>query len=165
MARRSSSRRRANYEWAGTQFVASALSTTQTILATLTPGEQGTLIRSRGNILIVATPDAADDDDVVGLGLIVVSSEAAAIGGTSIPGPINNEDAPWLWHTFVPIMNVAVTAASDTALGLIHRVTLDSKAMRRLNTNDRVVLVAELGTGEFAAVRALGGMRNLLLQN
>ena len=90
--------------WTGTQFDATVVSTTQEAMASVSLPETnvtGTVLRVRGGLFLKATPNAATDDDVVGLGLIMVHSNALAAGGVALPGPINDMGADWLWHQFV----------------------------------------------------------------
>ena len=125
-------------------------------------GFDQTVLRCRGSLLISATPDAAADADVAAFGICVVSNEAAAAGGASLPGPINNPESDlWLWHTFVPLKSLAASAASDVALGLTCRVELDSKAMRKMPSDTSLVMVGEILTGEMGAVVVSGGWRVL----
>ena len=125
-------------------------------------GENETLLRSRGQILITGTPSAASDSDVVGLGLIVVSQNALVAGGASLPGPVSDLGADWLWHSFVPLDAGADASLVDPgAITYIHRVEVDSKAMRRIPPDKAVVLMAQLTTGDFSAVILQAGIRFL----
>ena len=90
---------RRSYDWAGMFFGPTTLAATQVILGSaLIDNEPVTVMRVRGNILVKGTPDAVADDNVVGLGLIVLQSQAFTAGGASVPGPIADPSAPWLWH-------------------------------------------------------------------
>ncbi len=160
MARgRSSGRQK---EWGGGPFASASLGITQSVIATLSFSQQRTLIRSRGNLLISGVPDAAGDDTVVGLGLIVLADEAIAAGGAAVPGPIANEIADWLWHQFVPL-RAEVTGANDASIASTVRVELDSKAMRKVNATEGISLIAELSTAEYSSVNLTGGFRILTL--
>jgi len=117
----------------------------------------------RGELLVSASPNAAGDGDVAAFGFIVVSEAAAAVGGTSVPGPILNPEADWIWHSYVPLRSLAATAADDTAIGCFSRVLIDSKAMRRVKKDQEVIFVTELSTGEFASVIVTGGIRALVM--
>ncbi len=165
MARRTGQRPHSR-NWTGQVFASSALSVTQAIFGVpITVGTSDvTLLRSRGEIIIFATPDAASDDDVVGLGIIVVQEAAATVGGTSVPGPVNDIDADWLWHRFVGLDGGAVSAADSASILTNRIIEIDSKAMRRVKRDQVIVLVAELSTGQFGAVRMSGGFRLLTQQ-
>jgi len=150
-------------EWGGGPFAEQALSITQGLLATFfEAGSPSTILRIRGQFVVKGTPDAVTDDDVVGLGLIVISEAAAVAGGASVPGPINDEGSPWIWHQYVPLV-AGQAALLGQDIGSIVRVEIDSKAMRKLGINERLALVGELTTGSYAAVSVTGGFRILVL--
>ena len=142
-----------------------ALTATQAAIANIAAGEglgPATLLRSRGNLLVVAVPDSANDVDTVGLGLIVVHSNALTAGGASLPGPIKDEGADWLWHQYVPVDAIDAAVAVGDNIGTVIRVEVDSKAMRRIPSDHAVVLMGELATAQMASVGVLGGVRFLL---
>ncbi len=147
----------------------SVLSTTQGVIGSVTISEgtigEATVLRCRGNLLITCTPNAAADSDVVGLGLIVVTAAALAVGGTSIPGPLLDQgNDGWLWHQYVPFDAFGATTETEgnQLLSLAARVEIDAKGMRKLPQDWALVLMAELDSGEMASVRLFAGMRVLL---
>ena len=124
---------------------------------------ESTVLRVRGELLIVAIPNAAADSDVVGLGLVVVSAAAIAAAGAALPGPINDIGSDsWMWYQTIPLDAVVLTAGDANARAVIHRVTIDAKAMRKLPQDNALVLVGELSTGDFASVNVTGQMRVLI---
>ena len=125
-------------------------------------GLNQTLLRTRGNILIAVILDAANDVGVAAFGLIVVQDAAANAGGVSLPGLLNDIDADWLWHTFVPLDVVILTGADANARSVVHRIEIDAKAMRRVPGDSVVVLMGELGNAGFASTAVLAGCRFLL---
>jgi len=142
------------------------IGTTQTVIGSVTiaegAGQANTLLRSRGGLMVWGEPDASTDSDVCALGLIVVHSNALAVGGTSVPGPLNDQGADWLWHRYVPLdAGIATGVVGDNILA-IERFELDSKAMRRVPEDSSVVLIGEVSVGDFAAVFVSGGVRFLL---
>ncbi len=154
-----------NKFWGGGIFAAPAtLTATQQILATLLANSVATrtLLRCRGALYVDGISDAAGDVATVGLGIIVVQQAAAAVGGTSIPGPIGDIDADWLWHKFVNLHSNEVSAVSDTALGLNQIVEVDSKAMRIVKSDQSIILVGETTGQTLASVHASGGVRVLI---
>ncbi len=147
--------------WSRQSLSGTVVSTTQSALAAsvITEGVQDvTLLRARGDFLVVAIPDAASDNDVLAMGLIVANQSAITAGGVSLPGPILDQDSDaWLWHSYVGLDAVTATAGTDVEGSLIARVHLDSKAMRKVQADQGVVLMAELVGGAFAAVEVSGG--------
>jgi len=148
--------------WAGVVIADVAVSTTQAVVATIVSGLDNTVLRIRGNILVFATPDAAGDSDVLGLGFAVVTDDAASAGGTAVPGPIASPTVDtWLWHQYVPLNAVGRTAIGADNLGCVARVEIDSKAMRKMPPGKSLALISELSTGEMALVNISGGFRAL----
>ena len=140
-----------------------SLGTTQVnVLQSVESDLNQTLLRVRGNILVSATPNAATDIGIVAFGLVVVSSQAANAGGVSLPGPIADIEADWLWHTFVSMDAIILTVADANARLVVHRVEIDAKAMRKIPGDSVVVLVGETTAIGFPDVDALAGMRFLL---
>jgi len=126
-------------------------------------GLNQTLLRSRGEILVQATPNAAADVGVIGLGLIVVHANAATAGGVSLPGPLTDVDADWLWHQFVPVDAIVLTTADANARSIVSRIEIDAKAMRRVAGDNVVVLIAQISAGTgMASSSCLAGVRFLL---
>ena len=151
--------------WAGGTFNVTTMGTTQVIVVSATQlVAKETLIRSRGKIGVEAIPDAVTDTDVLGLGLIVVQGSAADVGGVSVPGPIEDTEADWLWHQFVPLISGGTSESTDLGNNMDRQVVeVDSKAMRRMNVGEAVILVGQLAFGDFATVVVTGGVRWLFM--
>ena len=141
-----------------------SVGTTQASLASFVPAvglAAQTLLRSRGELLLVGTPDATTDSDVIGLGLLVAQIAAINAGGTSLPGPINDPGVAWLWYALIALDSGANTAKTATSLTSNHRIEVDSKAMRKKPDGMGVVLVGEATSGDYAAVTVTGAIRLL----
>ncbi len=156
-------RSRGTKEWAGAVFGETSLSEVQAVLLIFAHSVQETVLRCRGNLTIIATQDAAADDEVVAFGIIAVSDAAAAAGGVSIPGPILNPEASWLWHQYVPLAAGSSASPLDDAIGTNRLVEIDTKSMRRLGANESLILVGERDSTAFASVQVNGGLRVLSL--
>ena len=103
-----------------------SLTATQSLIVSFLPQEGNiteTLLRTRGEVLIVGSPNATTDSDVVGLGLIMAHQNAINAGGASLPGLINDGGADWIWYGLFPIDSVGLTVISATTLGSIVRDT------------------------------------------
>jgi len=125
----------------------------------------GTILRSRGQYLLEAVPNGAFDRDIVGLGICVVSETSRAVGGASLPGPIADIGSDiWLWHSLIPLSGAELTSSVDNhdSIGAIVRGEIDSKAMRKIMTDQAVVLIGELSTANFASVTVSAGMAWLI---
>ena len=105
--------------------------------------ERLTLIRLRGHGFIHMDAGAALDSTVVGVGLIIVPDEAFAAGVGSVPTPLADMDAEWVWHS-VFALGPAVTATDDGGdLSRNVQFEIDSKAMRKFRTGQALCFVAE----------------------
>ena len=151
-----------------TPATAVAIGATQAVIGSVSIAESSlvapTLLRSRGNLLVNAVPDAATDSDTIGLGLIVVHTNALAAGGASLPGPIADQGADWLWHMYVPLDAAGATAEAAVNNWNLMRIEVDSKAMRRVPEDHAVVCMGEVDAGLFASVSVTGGIRFLFGQ-
>ena len=77
------------------------------------------------------------------IGLGVVTAQAVAIGITALPKPDTDADwGGWMWHSYY-----ANTIERLSASGFQHRsltlIPIDTKAMRKIGLNERLVLVIE----------------------
>ena len=150
-------------QWSGTVFGTATITATPSNVAEMITEEPCTVLRIRGNIFCFAIPDAASDDDVLGLGIIVQSIAQKDVGGASLDGPITDPSSPWLWHQYVPLSANPATAGVADSIGLNVHVAVDTKAMRKVGISETVVLVAQLQTGQMSTVQVNGGMRTLCL--
>ena len=93
------------------------------------------------------------------MGIMVVT--AAAVSGAAVPNPATNTGNDWLWWDVA-----TVGAAAGDVIGeeiTIDRLTVDSKAMRKIGLNEVVVLVADLQSCEGTlVVNVCGALRMLL---
>ncbi len=161
MARGRSNGRRTDYTWVGDAFAFTGLAGAKQIQQIATANLAATVTRCRGELLYaLETAAAAFSEKVLGFGLIVASDDQVAAGVGAFPGPLTDMDADFLWHGFGPLATLTTTVGDvQTASG---RLTVDSKAMRRIKQNENVVLVIEgenIGGTETAFV--VGGIRVL----
>ena len=105
--------------------------------------ERVTITRIRGTAFAHMDAGAAADCGELGLGLIIVKSEAFAAGAASMPAPISEIEQSWIWHhifTFGP----AVLATDDPGdISRNDRVVIDSKAQRKVQSGDLLGFVWE----------------------
>jgi hypothetical protein len=118
-----------------------------TILASLTAAELAmrpfTVVRSR--ILVGVTSDqaAVSENQVAGFGIAVVSDQANAIGVTAVPTPITDL-ASDLWMVHQLLYNTFVFASGvGFADDGLHQYEIDSKAMRKVDIGQDLVVVGE----------------------
>ena len=103
-----------------------------------------TLIRSRGRYNVHFDPTSVADTVQVGLGLMLITDDAFAIGSTAAPGPISDADYDWIWYQLL-LMGPAFTA-TESGNDLQQNtgyMELDSKAMRKIKPNQTLCFAAE----------------------
>ncbi len=101
-----------------------------------------TVVRTRGFIYMVSDQAAATESQAIIYGEIVVKQPALAIGVTAVPTPESESQADW--HVFEPLASQfsflsAVGFQDPAGVG----VAFDSKAMRKVGTDDDLITVVE----------------------
>jgi len=113
-----------------------------------------TIIRSRGVVGISSDQTGATEDQHAAFGCAVVSQQASAAGVGSIPTPVT-DDGSDLWFVYQRLMakiQFASVSGMDANAGKIYE--FDSKAMRKVEDGEDLVVVAENGpAGTGAGVR------------
>jgi len=159
------STRRKDYSWvgwAGGGGVGSDASATPISLGEAQVTQ--TCVRIRGQI--IASIDGPVDGDrvVVNAGIIIVSADAFAAGSASMPSPTSDLDAPWSWFGTMLLMAQEAVATADGQNWA--RLEIDSKAMRRMKTNETAaLLVQNADHGGAAVIDVLSAGRVLFSTN
>ena len=135
-----------------------------TLLASLTTAEKAkrpfTIIRTHLVLTLYSDQVAASEFYGGAVGMAVVSDQAEAIGITALPKPVADADSDlWLLHQWMMgffVFGSAVGTQEHTGHQGVYQI--DSKAMRKVNDDEDVVLVHELSTvlGEGQIVHAAG---------
>jgi len=123
-----------------------------------------TIVRTRGIIeLVQKTATAAGDGFVGAFGIGIASAAAIAVGVTAVPTPITEvEWDGWLYHQFFSVHSFGAQATLDTG-GLVPvRVDIDSKAMRKLDSQEAVYLAFEFVVAGTASMSVFATSRMLL---
>jgi len=151
----------------GVDMLANTLSSSAKLLGTTSLGvaEPVTLIRIRGMIHFILTlGDAAGSGFLGAAGIALVNTDAFSVGITAIPGP--QSDAHWdnwIWHSFWDVRTATATIADGVnAAGVSQRIVIDSKAMRKWDPAETLVLMVEGTETTNAAVRINCDTRLLL---
>ncbi len=102
-----------------------------------------TIVRVRGLISIKSDQLAALENPYGAVGFMVVTEQARAAGAASIPGPVsNNDDGEWFVHQPISAFFTFATAAGYESQG--GRVfEFDSKAMRKVQAGQAIVIMVE----------------------
>jgi len=110
------------------------------VLSTLTPF---TIIRTRGYFAVASDQQAATENQLGAIGVVLVNDTARALGVTGIPGPATDAlwDA-WFVHDFFgQRYNVGSNIGFDAQVATRH--VIDSKAMRKVESDEGMVLMIE----------------------
>ncbi len=162
MAQRRSGRR-PDYSWSGQSFVHAAMGTTTVATSLFTIGLASTIVRFRGRLRgYLNTAAAADSEKLLACGLILLNADTAAAGAASMPEPLSDRDADWIWTDFLTMATVDTTEGSGGGMQF-DTIVLDNKSMRRARPSEVVVFVCQpvdLGGTETATV--FGGLSMLL---
>ncbi len=147
-----SSRRRSPTAWE-LSFISTGVTTVVANGKTLLSSSAGllisnfTIVRTRGILCIGSDQTGATEDQVGAFGVGIVSEQARAAGAASIPGPVSEAiwDG-WFVHQFMINRFVNVTGVGVDA-NFVKTIEIDSKAMRKVDSNDDLVLMVENGSG------------------
>jgi len=112
-----------------------------------------TLVRTRGWLgLILATNTLVGDGVIGAFGIGIVSKPAFDIGITAIPGPLSEMDwEGWLYFRHFSVRSGDVSAGFTQLNGVMAGIEVDSKAMRKVGTDEVVIAVIEhvlIGTAD-----------------
>ncbi len=104
-------------------------------------GEE-TLVRTRGLLSIVMKTAASVGEGFLGaVGIGIVSTAALTAGVASVPTPVTEVSWDgWLWHTFFAL-HESLGGGGEHVL----QIPIDSKAMRKLETDMSFYAVVEVG--------------------
>ena len=136
--------RRTDYAWNGGTVLLNNITTSTLIASMVVVNQSSTLMRVHGEIMFrLATSAAALGSKILGCGLIAASDDQFAAGASAFPNPITDMDAAWLWHGFGLVGAVSTTLASNFSDAMVARLTIDSKAMRKVRANQQIILVVD----------------------
>jgi len=107
-----------------------------------------TIVRTRGHVSIKPSDVTVDLNIVGAVGIGIVSAEALGVGITAIPEPFTDADwGGWYYHR---MFSYALEVVSQIGEHFIEwDFEIDSKAMRKIGSNEAFVMVAESIVGEF----------------
>ncbi len=111
--------------------------------STLLTFAPSTIIRTRGMVSVITDTGSATEQQIGSVGLALVSDIARAAGAASIPGP--SQEATWdgwFVHQFFAqkfAFGTGVAFNSNAA----NNMTIDSKAMRKFETDQALVLMVQ----------------------
>jgi len=116
-----------------------------------------TVVRSRFLVGIESDQSAQSERQVAAIGMAVVSDQASAIGVTAIPTPITDMGSDlWFVHQLMYAQFLFITGAGIDSQNMTS-FPIDSKAMRKVDIGQDLVLVAEIGGNADGVNITLGG--------
>ena len=119
-----------------------------------------TVVRSHFMVMIQSDQGAAAEDQVGAVGLAVVSDQAVTVGVTAIPTPITEMGSNlWFVHQLMMAKETNLVDRAQPA-GIF---AIDSKAMRKVEVGQDLVVVAEMSTAGSGIIITIGG--RLLIKN
>jgi len=107
-----------------------------------------TVLRMLGEYILGSTGVATAQDEVlVVVGIGVIATDLATVGGTGIPDPAGEPDFPWLYwasHSLFYPSAVSGTAGQgdQSRLGSV-RVPFDIKSMRKMKPRESLALIVQ----------------------
>jgi len=134
-------------DWSGsvplTAMVALAGSS-QVLDQIFTPFAEGeTVVRTRGLFTWGSDQFVAGEDQLGAVGIGIVSAQAASVGITAVPHPDTDSAWDgWLWHSYFA-SRITVGDQTAYAPAQVHQLRIDSKAMRKVGSDERAVLVVQ----------------------
>jgi len=113
-----------------------------------------TIVRTRGGFSLAPASRAVTLEVIGAIGIGLVSDQAFAAGAGSIPGPFTDSDwSGWLyWAPFQYLWEVT-TDIGRAVIGPNQGggAEIDSKAMRKVQANETLVVMVESQAGAFTA--------------
>jgi len=100
-----------------------------------------TIVRTRFKYMVISDQAAAIENQVGAVGMAVVSDQASAVGVTAVPTPITDM-ASDLWFQHEIFMG-NYSSLTDRSFGAPGPREIDSKAMRKVDIGQDIVVVSE----------------------
>jgi len=150
----------------GPDFLNATIAASGKLLGTtsLAVDDQETLIRVRGMAHIFLELAGVGAGFLGALGIGIVGTDAFTAGIASLPGP--QTDAHWdgwLWHTFFDVRTITATLADGgNSQTQSVRIPIDSKAMRKWDPADTLVIMLEVVETGASSLRINADTRLLL---
>jgi len=144
--------------WLGFEPLVASGATGGTILGSLNAAALAlrpfTIIRTRLEVAVRSDQAAAIEHQIMGLGVAIVSDEALAVGVTAVPTPITSSSSDlWLSHQIILGDESALTDRTRAS----RFITVDSKAMRKVEPGQDLAIVSELSSAAQGAIMTVGG--------
>ena len=140
---RSARSRRPNNSWSGVVISAFSViaANSKVLLSSLVLSNQGideTIMRVVGSITVISDQAAAAEQQIGGVGLMIVTDLALAAGAASIPGPSTDvEDDAWFAHALFQHQDKETTSPRSLT------TNFSSKGRRVVESGQSIALMVE----------------------
>jgi len=154
----------------GVDMLDQSISATGKILGTtsLTIGQTSTIVRIRGLLHVMITAASGIDEGYLGAaGIALVNTDAFGVGITAIPGPLTDAHWDnWMWHSFFDVRSITATIGDGVnSQSVSQRLIIDSKAMRKWDPAETLVLMVEGVESGTSILRVNGDSRILVKES
>ncbi len=105
-----------------------------------------TVVRTRGVWGFFSDQVAADEDQQVAYGGIVVSDEAVAVGITAVPTPVEQDSSSWLFYDMAFQRFEQQSAVGIQPNMIPQRYVVDSKSMRKVEEGQDLIDIIQNGS-------------------
>jgi len=113
-----------------------------------------TVVRTHLELMLRSDQAAALERQLVGIGMAIVSDQAVAIGVTAVPTPITDLGSDlWFVHQLMYCDESGLTDRSKDAC----QMSVDSKAMRRVEEGQDLIITVEASSISDGAILTSGG--------
>ena len=125
-----------------------------------------TVVRIRGELIVgVTASGGAGSNTNLTMGIKLTTASAFAAGGASVESPNTEIGSDWIWWYAAPTRVAdAIGSGSGTNVGVLDRVHVDSKAMRKVSPNQVLILVVHNVVGGSTQTIAVNGTIRVLLK-
>ena len=116
-----------------------------------------TVVRTRGVLLTHSDQAAATEQQFLGFAMAVVSDQAVAIGVSAIPTPITDRGSDLFFLYEEQLEHLEILSAVGFMSNAGRFKEFDSKAMRKVNDDQDVVIVKETSSISNGLINVSGG--------
>ncbi len=115
-----------------------------------------TIVRTHMELTIESDQTAASERQIAAIGMAIVSDQASAIGVTAVPTPSTDAGSDlwfahqWMFNEFLFVSGVGVHPNAGA------KYSIDSKAMRKVNADEDVLVIAENSLAGGSVIGAAG---------
>jgi len=142
--------RRRETSWLEIEPVSTAVNNSSVLTHLMTAAELAkrpfTVVRTHLSVHVISDQLVASEIQVTGVGLCVVSDQAAAIGITAVPTPLTELESDLWFVNKVMITELTFGTAVGFDADAGRMFSIDSKAMRKVNDDEQIIIAVE-GSG------------------